>query len=69
MLGFNPGVTPMAPAVIENGPEALRAIAAADGLALDAALATLGALELDALMEAAQFLEDACRITARTRSF
>lgn len=69
MLGFNPGVAPMAPAVIENGPEALRAIAAADGMALDEALKGLGALELDALMEAAQFLEDCCRIEAKNRSW
>jgi hypothetical protein len=69
MLGFNPGTAPMAPAVIEYGPEALRAIAAADGMALDAALAGLGSLELDALMEAVQFLEDCCRITAKNRSW
>jgi hypothetical protein len=69
MLGFNPGVAPMAPAVIEHGPEALRAIAAADGMALEAALAVLGAVELDAPTKAAQFLEDCCRITAKNRSW
>jgi hypothetical protein len=69
MLGFNPSVTPMAPAVIEFGPDAIRAIAAADGKALDEALGQLGALELDALMEAAQFLADCCRIQAKNRSW
>lgn len=68
-LGFNPGVAPMAPAVVEFGPVALKAIAEADGQALDAALKGLGALELDALMEAAQFLEDCCRIEARGRTW
>lgn len=62
---FNPGVDPMSPAVIEHGPEALRAVAAGDGLALDRALSGLDALDLAALWEAAQFLADAVRLTSR----
>jgi hypothetical protein len=62
---FNPGITPMSPAVVEHGPAALRAVAAADGLELDAVLRELDALDLQALWEAAQFLADAVRLTSR----
>ena len=62
---FNPGMDPMSPAVIDHGPEALRAVAAGDGPALDRALSALDALDLAALWEAAQFLADATRLHSR----
>jgi hypothetical protein len=62
---FNPGVDPMSPAVQEHAPEALRAVTAGDGLALDRALSTLDAMDLAALWEAATFLADAVRLTSR----
>jgi hypothetical protein len=66
---FNPMFSPMAPEVIDQGPEALRAIAQADTKALDAALEGLGAGDLAALWEAAEFLADACRAVSKNRSW
>lgn len=65
---FNPGVDPMSPAVVEHGPEALRAVAAGDGLALDRALSGLDSLDLAALGEAASFLVDAVRLNSRWKA-
>jgi len=62
---FNPGVEPMSPAVQEHGPEALRAVAAGDGPALDRALSALDFMDLEALQQAAAFLADACRASSR----
>jgi hypothetical protein len=61
--------TPGPPALLDSGPDALRAIVAGDGPGVDAALAGLGSGDLMELSNAAQFLVECCAIASRGRGW